>query len=120
MATLTVGGCPPVAGPTLYRVADEKTPQITPQALKAAKAFVAAHGKPSKAVVEPIGRAGARVVLVGADGAMGDVVVPTVETGEALVAKVDNLEAAEWDRETVSATKIGSGHRAKMAARSRG
>ncbi|MFC7615986.1 hypothetical protein ACFQV2_23390 [Actinokineospora soli] len=95
--------------------------QPSPTAVKAATAFVAAHGKPARAVVENIGRAGARVVLVGADGALGDVLVPDPAAGAALVERVEGLEASEeWDRETVSATKIGAGHRAKMAARTRG
>ncbi|OLR94672.1 hypothetical protein [Actinokineospora bangkokensis] len=102
-------------------MADENTPTpVPPAALKAAAGFVRAHGKPSRAVVEPIGRVGARVVLVGKDGAMGDVIVPSAETGDALVEKVRDLEPAEWNRETVSGTKIGSAHRAKMAARGRG
>jgi hypothetical protein len=103
--------------------AQDKSKAIEPPAtaVKAAAAFVAAHGKPSRAVVENVGRAGARVVLVGADGAMGDVIVPGPEAGEALVAEVEGLEASEeWDRETVAAAKIGAAHRAKMAARARG
>ncbi|ASR36846.1 hypothetical protein BAY61_19700 [Prauserella marina] len=83
--------------------------------LAAARAFVAEHGKPSRAVVERIGRAGARVVLVGADGALGDVVVPSEETGAALVEAVDDLEAATWDADTVNSTSIGAAHRRKMA-----
>jgi hypothetical protein len=85
--------------------------------LTAARKFVKAHGKPSRAVVENIGRAGARVVLVGADGAMGDVVVPSSATGEALIEAVEDLEAASWDAETVKQTKIGPEHRRKMAGR---
>jgi hypothetical protein len=99
-------------------VADsEETVAPTSAQLGAARKFVKAHGKPARAVVENIGRAGARVVLVGADGALGDVVVPTVETGEALVGAVEDLEPAEWDAETVKATKIGPAHRHKMAGR---
>jgi orotate phosphoribosyltransferase len=85
--------------------------------LAAARKFVKAHGKPARAVVENVGRAGARVVLVGADGALGDVVVPSVGTGEALVEAVEDVEPAEWDAETVQATKIGPAHRHKMARR---
>ncbi|WP_245734235.1 hypothetical protein [Lentzea jiangxiensis] len=84
--------------------------------------FVKAHGKPGtavKAVVEPIGRAGARIVLVGADGAMGDVMTKDVESAtaavEAAVEAAADVEAAEWDRETTAATKIGPAHRRKMA-----
>ncbi|WP_018686132.1 hypothetical protein [Actinokineospora enzanensis] len=87
---------------------------------KAVAAFVAAHGRPTRAVVENIGRAGARVVLVGPDGTMGDVVVADVEAGAALIERVDGVQAAEWDRETVAGARIGSAHRKKMAARARG
>jgi hypothetical protein len=95
----------------------EETVGPTSAQLTAARKFVKAHGKPSRAVVENIGRAGARVVLVGADGALGDVVVPAVATGEALVEAVEDLEPASWDAETVKATKIGAAHRRKMAGR---
>ncbi|SDC15148.1 hypothetical protein [Actinokineospora iranica] len=102
-------------------MADENTPQQVPaQALKATIAFVKAHGKPARAVVENIGRKGARVVLVGGDGALGDVLVPSPATGEALVEKIDGLELSDWDRDAVAATKIGAAHRKKMAARTRG
>ncbi|TCO48929.1 hypothetical protein [Actinocrispum wychmicini] len=84
--------------------------------MKAARGFVRQHG-PSKAVVEPIGLAGARVVLVGQDGAMGDVLVPSTEAAEALIAEVTGLEAATWDADTVNGTKIGAAHRRKMAGR---
>ncbi|MBB5959043.1 polygalacturonase [Saccharothrix tamanrassetensis] len=86
-------------------------------AVKTATAFVATHGKPARAVVENIGRAGARVVLVGDDGAMGDVFLPDVATAEAVVAAVPDLEPHEWDRETTAAVKIGPAHRRKMAGR---
>ncbi|SDH20392.1 hypothetical protein SAMN05216553_117198 [Lentzea fradiae] len=80
--------------------------------------FVKAHGKPDtavKAVVEPIGRAGARIVLVGADGAMGDVITKDVETATRAVEAEQGVEQAEWDRETTAAAKIGPAHRRKMA-----
>lgn len=95
----------------------EETVSPTGAQLAAARKFVKTHGKPSRAVVENIGRVGARVVLVGADGALGDVVVPTVATGDALVEAVEDLSPATWDAETVKATKIGAEHRRKMAGR---
>jgi hypothetical protein len=55
------------------------------------------------------------VVLVGADGALGDIFVPAVATGEALVEAVEDLEPAEWDTSTVNQVKIGPAHRRKMA-----
>ena len=93
----------------------EQTPAPTPKALASAKAFVADHGGAARAVVENIGRMGARVVLVGEDGALGDVMVPAVAVGEALVEQVDGLTAGEWDSETTAALKIGAAHRRKMA-----
>ncbi|MEU5695975.1 hypothetical protein [Actinosynnema sp. NPDC020468] len=87
------------------------------RAVRTAADFVAAHGKPARAVVENVGRAGARVVLVGDDGAMGDVVLPTAEAARAVVERVADLEPHEWDRETTAATRIGAAHRRKMARR---
>jgi hypothetical protein len=104
----------------IVRVVAETSETVVPPSgaqLGAARKFVKAHGKPARAVVENVGRAGARVVLVGADGALGDVVVPSVATGQALVEAVEDLEAATWDAETVKAAKIGPEHRRKMAGR---
>lgn len=105
---------------TVKNTPDNDTPVVPAAAVKAAKSFLAAHGKTARAVVENVGRAGARVVLVGEDGALGDVFVPGPAAGEALIERIEGLEAAEWDRETVSTTRIGAGHRRKMAARARG
>jgi hypothetical protein len=93
----------------------ETTIAPTRRQLVSAREFVALHGKPSKAVVENIGRAGARVVLIGADGMLGDVIVPSVATGAALVEAVEDLELADWDSATVSALRIRAEHRRKMA-----
>jgi hypothetical protein len=84
--------------------------------LKATREFIAQHGKPAKAVVENLGRAGARVVLIGADGALGDVVVEDLQLGEALVNAVADLDSAKWDPTTVNAVTIGPLHRRRMAA----
>lgn len=93
----------------------EKQPEPTAKAIATAQAFVREHGESARAVVEHLGNAGARVVLVGADGAFGDVLVPDVPTGTALVEAVDGLDAHDWDAETTAALKIGSAHRRKMA-----
>lgn len=87
------------------------------RAVKTASEFVAAHGKPARAVVQNVGRTGARVVLVGDDGVMGDVVLPDVASAEAVVAAVADLDLHEWDRETTDAVKIGPAHRRRMAGR---
>lgn len=88
---------------------------VPERALASARGFVSQHGKPSRAVVENVGRAGVRVVLVGADGAMGDVFVSDKDTADALVDAVDDLDAATWDAETTGAAKIGWEHRRRMA-----
>lgn len=99
-------------------MAEQKSSSTTPaKAVEAARRFVAEHGKSGRAVVEHLGRAGARVVLVGEDGALGDVVVPDVATGEAVVSAVEDLELAEWDRDTSAAVRIGAAHRRRMAGR---
>ncbi|WP_188989171.1 hypothetical protein [Saccharopolyspora thermophila] len=95
--------------------ATEQTTAPSPKAVAAAKAFVGAHGGSARAVVENLGRAGARVVLIGEDGLFGDVVVPDVTAGAALVEAVAGLTAHEWDGDTVAAMKIGAAHRRKMA-----
>lgn len=91
--------------------------QVVPPAKSTASAaeFVRAHGASARAVVENLGRAGARVVLIGEDGAFGDQMVPDVPTGRALVAAVDGLTEHEWDAETTAALRIGPEHRYRMA-----
>lgn len=95
--------------------ATEETTAPARKAIAAAKAFVSAHGDSTRAVVENLGQPGARVVLIGQDGRIGDVVVPDVATGNALVEAVEGLSAHEWDADTVAAVKIGAAHRRKMA-----
>ncbi|MFR9728717.1 hypothetical protein ACL03H_05755 [Saccharopolyspora sp. MS10] len=94
---------------------EQTTPGPSPKAVARAKAFALAHGGSAKAVVENIGQAGARLVLIGEDGALGDVLVADVASGEAVVEAVEQLTAAEWDGETTAALRIGPAHRRKMA-----
>lgn len=93
----------------------ERAQEPSARQVEAARKFVGAHGKPSKAIVENLGRAGARVVLVGADGAMGDVLVAGPAAGSALVEAIADLEPATWDTETVAGAVIGPEHRRRMA-----
>ncbi|MGK8522964.1 hypothetical protein ACRS6B_16015 [Nocardia asteroides] len=92
-------------------------PAKLPGALvESVKGFVADHGKSATAVLQPIGRVGVRVTLVGADGVLGDRVVPDLETAKALIDTIDGLtEADEWDRELTSIVTPRKGHWAKMA-----
>ncbi|WP_225727470.1 MULTISPECIES: hypothetical protein [unclassified Nocardia] len=78
--------------------------------------FVAEHGGSATVVPQPIGRVGVRLTLIGADGVLGDRVVPDRETVAELVTTVDGLtEADEWDRELTSIVTPREGHWAKMA-----
>jgi hypothetical protein len=113
MAAATMFRAPAGGRFRIGRVAENEKPDKSQ--LAAARRFAAEHGKPTRAVVENVGRGVARVVLIGGDGAMGDIVVPSPSAGEALVEAVDELRAARWDAETVGATVIGPAHRRKMA-----
>lgn len=90
--------------------------QLSPSVVDSVKGFVAEHGGSATAVLQPIGRVGVRVTLVGEDGVLGDRVVDSLEAAKALVETVDGLtEADEWDRELISKVTPAKGHWAKMA-----
>jgi hypothetical protein len=78
--------------------------------------FVAAHGGSATAVLQPIGRVGVRITLVGSDGILGDRVVGDLATAKAVVEAVPGLSETEhWDRELTSVVTPAPGHWAKMA-----
>lgn len=78
--------------------------------------FVAAHGGSATAVLQPIGRIGVRITLVGEDGILGDRVVGDLATAKAVVEAVPGLSETEhWDRELTSVVTPAPGHWAKMA-----
>ncbi|WP_067683164.1 hypothetical protein [Nocardia miyunensis] len=78
--------------------------------------FVAAHGGSATAVLQPIGRIGVRITLVGSDGVLGDRVVEDLATAKAVVEAVPGLSETEhWDRELTSVVTPATGHWAKMA-----
>ncbi|RJO68293.1 hypothetical protein D5S18_33260 [Nocardia panacis] len=91
-------------------------PQLPGSVIDSVKGFVAEHGGAATAVLQPIGRAGVRVTLVGSDGILGDRVVVDLAAARRLVEIVDGLtEADEWDRELTSIVTPRRGHWAKMA-----
>ncbi len=84
--------------------------------VESVKGFVADHDGSATAVLQPIGRIGVRVTLVGADGILGDRVVDDMATAKELVATVDGLTAAdEWERELTSIVTPRRSHWAQMA-----
>lgn len=90
-------------------------PVIPDGVLSAVKAFIKDHGGSAKAVLQPLGRIGVRITLVGADGIMGDQVVPSLASANAVVDAVPNLDAAEWDRELTSTATPSPEHARRMA-----
>ncbi|ASO19995.1 hypothetical protein FHR81_000324 [Actinoalloteichus hoggarensis] len=94
-----------------------QTPVVPSAAVSSARRFLADHGTTARAVVAYLGQKGARVTLVGEDGALGDVIVADVATGAALCEQVEGLIPSEWDRDTTEALTIGPAHRRRMAGR---
>ncbi|TQS41249.1 hypothetical protein [Cryptosporangium phraense] len=75
--------------------------------VKRLQGFASSHGG-ATAVVEYLGQKGARVVLVGADGAWGDqVVAGGVEAATAACAEAEVTVKDEWDRDLVTGIKTG-------------
>ncbi len=90
--------------------------KLSPSVIDSVKEFVAEHGGSATAVLQPIGRAGVRVTLVGSDGVLGDRVVDDLASAKALVETVNGLSETEhWDRELTSIVTPAKGHWAKMA-----
>ncbi|WP_378731555.1 hypothetical protein [Nocardia brasiliensis] len=84
--------------------------------VESVKGFVADHGGSATAVLQPLGRIGVRVTLVGSDGILGDRVVADLPAAKELVAAVAGLtEADEWDRELTSVVTPRKSHWAQMA-----
>jgi hypothetical protein len=83
--------------------------------VSAIKEFLGAHGGKGSVVIQPIGRIGVRLTLVGVDGVLGDQVVGDLATANAVVAALPGLEVAEWDRELTGRATPAPGHALKMA-----
>lgn len=77
--------------------------------------FVSAHGGSATVVLQPMGRAGVRMTLVGADGILGDRVAADLATAHHVVDALDTLEIGEWDRELTSRVTPRKGHFQQMA-----
>ncbi|MFZ2173894.1 MAG: hypothetical protein WAW17_07640 [Rhodococcus sp. (in: high G+C Gram-positive bacteria)] len=96
--------------------ADEApTASLPSHTVDAIRKFVTEHGGSASAVIQPIGLAGVRITLVGADGILGDQVVEDVATANAVVASLDDVTAADWDRSLTSIVTPRKGHFQKMA-----
>ncbi|GAA2516592.1 hypothetical protein [Pilimelia columellifera] len=78
---------------------------VTPQGLVSAiQTFAAAHGG-ATAVVEYIGRRGARIVLVGKDGVWGDQFAETTDEARRACAAAGIELDNSWERELLESMK---------------
>jgi hypothetical protein len=82
------------------------------------RSFVADHGGPGTAVIAYLGRPGARIVVVAADGRFADAVVPS--TDEAVAAcESAGIPVGSWDRELTSGITVTHHDRVRMAGTGR-
>lgn len=95
--------------------ATPSAPELPKSTVNAITKFVAEHGGSASAVIQPVGLAGVRITLVGADGILGDQVVEDLARANAVVASFDNVTVAEWERELTSIVTPQEGHFKKMA-----
>lgn len=70
------------------------------------KSFAAGHGG-AKAVIEYVGKRGARIVLVGADGAWGDQFADGTDVARLACAKAGVAVENEWERELMDQMRPG-------------
>jgi hypothetical protein len=81
----------------------ERTASVTatPNGLVAGlKSFAAGHGG-AKAVIEYVGRRGARIVLVGEDGVWGDQFAPGTDVARTACEKAGVAVENTWERELI-------------------
>ncbi|WP_328344990.1 hypothetical protein [Micromonospora sp. NBC_00421] len=77
----------------------EQTAEPAPNGLVSGiKSFAAAHGG-AKAVIEYVGKRGARIVLVGTDGAWGDQFAEDTVTAREACAQAGVTVENAWERE---------------------
>lgn len=84
------------------------------------RTFLDAHGGTGTAVVNAIGRRGARIVVVAqADGAWADAVVDSVPDAVAVCAAAGIDVADEWTRELSGRVTVSDADRRRMAGTGR-
>ena len=65
-----------------------------------------------------LGRPGARIVVVAADGLFADAVVPSMDEAAAVCAAA-GIPVGSWDRETTSLITVSHADRVRMAGTGR-
>lgn len=81
------------------------------------KEFAGEHGG-AKAVIEYLGRRGARIVLVGDDGGWGDLVAPSTDVARAACEEAKVTVENGWERELVELMRPSNDLWRSMARRS--
>jgi len=82
------------------------------------RTFAAEHGGSGTAVIAYLGRPGARIVVVAADGAFADAVVPGVDDANIICAAA-GLTVGTWDRELSARITVSHQDRVRMAGTGR-
>lgn len=81
--------------------------------------FVAAHGGHGVAVINYLGRVGARIVVVADDGAFGDAVAGSVESAAEICMRAGIPVADGWNRELSATISPSAKDRERMAGSGR-
>ena len=95
------------------RVSLDALSQGDAAAVERIEAFSAAHPAPVTAVVNHLGRRGARIVVIAADGVFGDVVVSSMAAAERVCTEAD-VTVGSWDRQTTALLTPEPADRKKM------
>jgi len=81
--------------------------------------FVASHGGSGTAVINYLGRVGARIVVIADDGAFGDAVASSVEVGSRICEQAGIPVADGWNRELSAKITPSPADRQRMAGTGR-
>ncbi len=83
------------------------------------RSLVGAHGGSGVAVINNLGRAGARIVVVTGDGVWGDVVASSAAAAAAICEQAGVPVAEGWDREMSGRMVVSPADRRRMAGTGR-
>ena len=86
------------------------------EAVRRLREFAATHGGDAVAVVEHLGRAGARIVVIAPDGRFGDALVTSVGAARGVCDRA-GIEVRDWDRELTARVRPTPADRARMGGR---
>ncbi|MGW0436026.1 hypothetical protein ACWDV4_26205 [Micromonospora sp. NPDC003197] len=92
------------------------TPQTAAGLVSGIRAFAAGHGG-AKAVIEYVGKRGARIVLVGADGVWADQFAEGTDVARLACVRAGVTVENEWERELMDEMRPSSDLWRSMARR---